>query len=199
MTSRLRIERMTEAIGWVRSSEHSFVIFEALGTERYVQFASRPSGAEEELVGAAAMAVPQPLLVLAAAGARGGEPGIGSVELPCAPPAGWAAHGRWFGEPDHEPLIMEVGSGLWPDSNGPALAADDAAVARLAAIGLTLGGGDHACLNFCRFGVTEPSDILAALADEILVHIAHAAPSYRLRIKRGQFASPSSPSPMVAA
>jgi hypothetical protein len=54
-------------------------------------------------------------------------------------------------------------------------------------------------MNFCRFGVPEPSDILAALADEILVHIANAAPGYRLHIKRGQFSSPSSPSPIMAA
>jgi hypothetical protein len=112
LTSKRRIERMTDAIGWVRNSEHSFVIFEAVGTDRYVQFASRPSGAEEQLVDATAVAVPQTLLALAVAGAGGGEPGIGSVELPSAPPTGWAAHGSWFGEADHEPLIMEVSSGL---------------------------------------------------------------------------------------
>jgi len=46
----------------------------------------------------------------------------------------------------------------------PGLGADETVVARLASIGLILGGGSHTCLNFCRDAVTEPSDVLAPLS-----------------------------------
>jgi hypothetical protein len=80
---------------------------------------------------------------------------------------------------------MEVGSGLWPKSSAHGLAADDTVVAKLAAMGLHLGGGRHTCMNFCRDDVTEPSDILAALSEEIMVEIVHARATYRLTINRG--------------
>jgi hypothetical protein len=181
-----RVDRMTDALVWLRRSANSFVVFaDSECADRYVQFAIDADG-REAMASVATVAIPVPLLV--AAGIGGPTRNIGSVvplaevSLPL-----WAASGGYLGEPDHEPLLMEVGSGLWPGSSSRGLADDETVVARLAGLGLRLGGGRHTCLNFCRDGITEPSDILAALTEEIMVDIVNARPSYRLTIKRGHF------------
>jgi hypothetical protein len=180
-----RINRMTHALVWLRQSENSFVIFDdSARADRYVQFAN-DAGGPDERAAVATVAVPVPLLV--AAGIGGPGTGIGPTVPIAAAPAPWPGRGGYFSEPDHEPLRMEVGSGLWPASSPRGLADDEAVVAKLAALGLHLGGGRHTCLNFCRDGITEPSDILASLADEIMVEIVHTGPRYRLVIKRGHF------------
>jgi hypothetical protein len=184
--SQQRIDRMTEALVWLRRSENSFVIFgDSDRAERYVQFAVDATGSEK-MASVATVAVAVPLLV--AAGIASPDENIGSVVPVTADrPPWWAAGGGYFGEPDHEPLLMEVGSGLWPGSSSRGLADDETVVAKLAAHGLRLGGGRHTCLNFCRDGITEPRDILASLTEEIMVDIVHARPRYRLTIKRGNF------------
>ena len=184
--SQRRIDRMTEALMWLRRSENGFVIFgDSDRAERYVQFAVDATGSDE-MASVATVAVAVPLLV--AAGFAAADDNIGStVPVTADRSPWWAAGGGHFGEPDHEPLLMEVGSGLWPGSSSRGLADDETVVARLAGLGLRLGGGRHTCLNFCRDGITEPSDILASLADEIMVDIVRAGPAYRLAIKRGHF------------
>jgi hypothetical protein len=47
--------------------------------------------------------------------------------------------------------------------------------------------------------VTEPSDITAALSEEILDGIVHADPTYRLRIARGHVRPTTSGPPPTAA
>lgn len=183
--SKQRIDRMTDALTWLRRSENSFVVFkDTERADRYVQFAVDADGSDETAA-VATVAVPIPMLVTAGIGGPGDN--IGSAVPIVAAPARWAGGGRYFGEPDHEPLLMEVSSGLWPGSSSRGLADDETVVARLAAHGLRLGGGRHTCLNFCRDGITEPSDILAALCEEIMVEVVHARPGYRLTIKRGNF------------
>jgi len=184
--SQQRVARMTEGLTWLRGSGDSFVVFDDTDrAERYVQFAIDAEGAEK-LASMAAVAVPVPVLVAAAIGRP--SQSIGSaVPVAWIRPPWWTAGGGYFGEPDHAPLLMEVGSGLWPGSSSRGLADDETVVAKLAALGLHLGGGRHTCLNFCRDGITEPSDILASLADDIMVEILHARAGYRLAIKRGRF------------
>jgi hypothetical protein len=180
-----RIDQMTAALLWLRRSENSFVVFgDADRADRYAQFAI-DMGALEEDASLAAVSVPVPVLVAAAVGGPADNVGF-AVSVVDGPPP-WATGGGYFGEPDHEPLVMEVGSGLWPRSNPRGLADDETVVANLAALGLRLGGGRHTCLNFCRDGVTEPSDILAALCEEIMVEVVHARPTYPLIVKRGHF------------
>jgi hypothetical protein len=176
---------MTNALLRLRESENSFVIFgDAECADRYVQFATDASGSGDEGI-VAARSLPIPVLVTASVGAPRQSPGFADPVVARAPQ--WASGSGYFGEPDHTALLMEVGSGLWPRSSARGLADDESVVARLAALGLHLGGGKHTCLNFCRYGVTEPSDILAALSDEIMVEIVHARPTYRLTIKNGHF------------
>jgi hypothetical protein len=181
-----RIDRMTDALIWLRRSENSYAVFgDAERADRYVQFALDADGSDA-MASLTTISVPIPLLV--AAGVGGPAEDIGSaIPLGDGPLPWWAAGGGYFGEPDHEPLLMEVGSGLWPGSSSRGLADDETVVAELAARGLRLGGGSHTCLNFCRDGITEPSDILATLSEDILVDIVHAQPGYRLTIKRGHF------------
>ncbi len=177
---------MTDALIWLRRSENSYVVFgDAECEDRYVQFKLDADGSDAM---ASLSAVFVPVLLLVAAGVGDPTENIGSAIPLGEGPLPWrAAGGGYFGEPDHEPLVMEVGSGLWPASSSRGLADDETVVAKLAALGLHLGGGSHTCLNFCRDGITEPSDILAALSEDILVDIVHAQPEYRLTIKRGHF------------
>jgi len=184
--SQQRIDRMTEALVWLRRSDNCYVIFgDSDRAERYVQFAVDAAGSEE-MTSVATGAVAVPLLV--AAGIASPDENIGApVPVTADRSPWWSAGGGYFGEPDHEPLLMEVGSGLWSGSSSRGLADDAAVVARLAAHGLRLGGGRHTCLNFCRDGVTEPSDILAALCEEIMVEVVRARPTYPLIVKRGHF------------
>ena len=107
--SQQRIDRMTEALVWLRRSENSFVIFgDSDRTERYVQFAVDATGSEK-MASLATVAVAVPLLV--AAGIASPDENIGSVVPGTADRSPWwAAGGGYFGEPDHEPLLMEVGS-----------------------------------------------------------------------------------------
>lgn len=180
-----QIERMTGALIWLRQAENSFVVFaDGARANRYVQFATDGYGSEEA---AAAIAVPVAVPVLVAAAAGGCADHAGTVLSVAAGAPSWAEPGGYFGEPDHGRLLMEVGSGLWPRSSPRGLADDATVVAKLAALGLHLGGGRHTCRNFCRDGVTEPSDILGALSEEIMVEILHARPTYQLAIKRGHF------------
>lgn len=185
-----RIDRMTSALMWLRRSENSFLVFgDSDRADRYVQFAIDVEGAEE-IACAATLAVPIPMLV--AAGIGGPAVNMGFPLPIAAAPFPWAGGGS-FSEADHEPLLMEVGSGLWPGSSSRGLADDETVVAKLDAFGLRLGGGRHTCLNFCRDGITEPSDILASLTEDILVDIVHARPGYRLTINRGHFSARDDP------
>ena len=183
-----RVERMTSALVWLREVEGSFAVFgDVANSDRYVQFANSADGsASNEAQVAVAMLLPELVTAAAVTGEPTQHPGPMVHEVVGQPPQ-WIE--GYFGEPDHEPLLMEVGSALWPGSSSRGLAHDDTVVAKLSALGLHLGGGSHTCLNFCRDGVTEPSEILAALSEEIMVQIVGAGPGYRLAIKRGQFAA----------
>ena len=191
-----RIDRMTNALMWLRRSENSFVVFgDSDRADRYVQFAIDVDGVEE-IARAAVVAVPTPMLVAAGIGDPAVNMGF-AVPIVSAP-VPWASGSGYFSEPDHEPLLMEVSSGLWPRSSPRGLADDETVVSKLAALGLRLGGGRHTCMNFCRDGITEPSDILASLTEDILVDIVHARPGYRLTINRGHFSARDEPAPADA-
>jgi hypothetical protein len=184
--SKERIDRMTGALQWLRQSEDSYVVFDCAGSNRYVQFAGdMGSGDEDAVEDAVAIHVPVPVHAAAATGGAGVD--LGSIAHPVTHAPPWAGRGAYFGEPDHKALTMEVASGLWPESSPRGLAGDDTVIAKLAALGLHLGGGRHSCRNFCRSGVTEPSDILAALSEDVMVDALHADPGYSLTIKRGHF------------
>ncbi len=180
-----RIERMTAALLWLRRVERSYIIFgDTARPDRYVQFANDLDGSPFDAV-ATGVASPLPALVAAAVGGPGDQPGFIATTVPNT--GAWVESGRYYGEPDHEALLMEVGSGDWPRSSRRGLADDETVVANLAALGLRLGGGRHVCRNFCRDNVTEPSDILATLSEESMVEIVHAQPGYRLTLTRGHF------------
>lgn len=180
-----RIDEMTSGIAWVRQGEQRFAVFGDLArSDRYVQFANSSEGKTAEAAVVTSVAAP---LVLASV--RGGS-GVGALVPAWSSIFGdpdlryWAPYA---GEPDHQPLLMEVGSGDWQRGSRKGLADDQSVVTTLASYGLVVGGAGHDCHNFCRDRVTEPSDILATLADEIMVAVLHATPDYRLKLKTGCF------------
>ena len=182
-----RVALIADALQWLRACDHAFVCFcDEVNTDRYVQFAiNQRQAATHE-----AVTVGDEVAIDSCAGPReagrtlDGMPRLGAD-------TGVRRHASlpYFGEPDHEPLLMEVGSGRWPGSRPPASGDDPVVVAALSDLGLPLGGGHGTCRNFCRHHVTEPSDILASVTDGILVRVLGAGSRYRLRIKSGQ--SPS--------
>jgi hypothetical protein len=180
-----RIDKMGSAIAWVRQFEHRFVVFsDPARSDRYVQFANDSGGESIEAAVVTSVALP---LVLASVdgGQRVGllRPEWSSL-FGDPDPRYWAP---FAGEPDHQALLMEVGSGDWPKASRKGLADDETVVSNLASYRLVIGGAGHDCRNFCRDRVTEPSDILAAVADEIMVDVLHARLDYRLTIKTGCF------------
>ena len=185
-TAARRVARMAGALQWLRTCEHAYVWFcDDVNNDRYVQFAiSRRPGATQE-----AVAVADSLAIVFGAGPRDARR---TVQVTPQRGADIGQHREslpYFGEPDHEPLLMEVGSGRWPGSRPPAPADDPVVVAALSDIGLPLGGSHGSCRNFCRHHVTEPSDILASVSDKILVRVLGAGSRYRLRIKCGHLAT----------
>ena len=179
-----RIERMTVALTRLRQIDDAYVIFEARSRpDRYIQFANRRGGSAADH---AEISVAAPLPVLASA-VPVGTSGRAPTLVPSDQEPRWISVGPFYGEPDHEPLLMEVSSGLWPGSDPRSLAHDETVVAGFDAIGLRLGGGPHTCLNFCRGSLTEPSEILALLCEDILVEILRAEPTYELVVTQGRF------------
>jgi hypothetical protein len=180
-----RINQIAGAIEWVRQHEQRYAVFGDLArSDRYVQFANSSEGKTTEA--AVVTSVAEPLVL---ASVRGGS-GVGALAPAWSSIFGdpdlhyWAPYA---GEPDHQALLMEVGSGDWPKASREGLLNDESVVATLASYGLVIGGAGHDCRNFCRDRVTEPSDILAALTEEIMVNALHARLDYRLRIKTGCF------------
>jgi hypothetical protein len=180
-----RINKMTSAIAWVRQHEHRYAVFGDLArSDRYAQFANGSGGEATEAAVGTSVALP---LVFASVSSG---PGLGGIAPAWASPLAdldLRYTAPYAGEPDHQALLMEVGSGDWPKASRKGLVDDESVVASLASYGLVIGGAGHDCRNFCRDRVTEPSEILAALADEILVEVLHAGADYRLRIKTGCF------------
>ncbi len=188
-----RVDKMAAAIAWVRQDEDRYAVFgDAARPDRYVQFARRGGGTSAGASLATRIALP---LVLAVAGSGRSDRGFIPDDANSFIEVGLRFSKPYAGEPDHEPLLMEVGSGDWPKSSRQGLADDESVVAGLAAYGLVIGGSGHDCRNFCRDHVTEPSEVLAALSDEIMGQIVHAGPAYRLTVQRGCFNRKSS-SPM---
>ena len=186
-----RIDKMTAAIAWVRQDEDRYAVLgDAARADRYVQFANGGGGTSAEATEATRIALP---LVLAVAGSDRSDRGFTPDDVNSFTDVGPRFSTPYAGEPDHEPLLMEVGSGDWPKSSRKGLADDESVVAGLAAYGLVIGGSGHDCRNFCRDHVTEPSEILAALSEEIMVQIVHAGPAYRLTVQRGCFNPKTSP------
>jgi|HubBroStandDraft_6_1064221.scaffolds.fasta_scaffold00015_111 hypothetical protein len=182
---RQRLHEMIGAIEWVRQHEQRYAVFGDLArADRYVQFANSSEGKTTEPAVVTSVALP-PVL----ASVRGGSD-VGALAPAWSSifgdhdPRYWAPYA---GEPDHQVLLMEVGSGNWPKASREGLADDESIVASLASYGLVIGGAGHDCRNFCRDRVTEPSDILAAVADEIMVTVLRARPDYRLTVKIGCF------------
>lgn len=173
---------MTFAVRWLRRCEHAYIVFnDATSGDRYVQFATDLTAA---ISVAAAATIASAQTVVAAAARVDSRADTRDV---AGPVRSGLSRMPYYGEPDHEPLKMEVGSGLWRGSIPPAAAHDPVIVAALNALGLPLGGPHGTCRNFCRPNVTEPSDILADVCDHILAQVLGAGSRYRLVIKRGHF------------
>jgi hypothetical protein len=186
-----RIDKMAAAIAWVRQDEDRYAVFgDTARADRYVQFAYGGGGTSAEATEATRVALP---LLLAVAGSGRSDRGFTPDDVNSFTEVGPRLSTPYAGEPDHEPLLMEVGSGDWPKSSRQGLADDESVVAGLAAYGLVIGGSGHECRNFCRDHVTEPSEILAAVSEEIIGQIVHAGPAYRLTVQRGRFNHKSSP------
>ncbi len=123
-----RIKRMTLALFWLRGTHDAFVIFnDAARSDRYVQFARGGSGAATAAI---EVAVAEPVLAMAAVVS---EPRSRRNED--ASICGGVLWPPFFGEADHEPLCMEVGSGFWKAGRPIGLGADETVVAHLASIG----------------------------------------------------------------
>src|ERR1039457_5917248 len=126
-----RIDKMTSAIAWVRQFEHRYAVFGDLArSDRYVQFANDSGGKATEAAVMTSVALP---LVLASV--RGGS-GVGVLAPAWSSLFGdpdlryWAPYA---GEPDHQAVLMEVGSGDWPKASRKGLVDDKNVVASLAA------------------------------------------------------------------
>ncbi len=186
-----RIDKMAAAIAWVRQDEDRYaVLCDAARADRYVQFAHGGGGTSAEAALTTRAALP---LGLAVAGSGRSECGFTADDVRSFSDSAPRFSTPYAGEPDHEPLLMEVGSGDWPKARRKGLADDESVVAGLAAYGLVIGGSGHECRNFCRDHVTEPSEILAALSEEIMSQIVHAGPAYRVTVHRGRFNHAISP------
>ena len=174
-----RIDKMAAAIAWVRQDEDRYAVFgDTARADRYVQFAYGGGGTSAEATEATRVALP---LLLAVAGSGRSDRGFTPDDVNSFTEVGPRLSTPYAGEPDHEPLLMEVGSGDWPKSSRQGLADEAGSESRsrsraLEALPpdgsvLDIGcGGGRASLALVPFpgavvGVDESADMLAAFAE----------------------------------